>query len=71
MALTKEQMIGKGNLYLNEDTTEPEGSNTSRVPCRASWQLYTNGGTGKLKCRVCGVYVVDGGTPICQNTKKL
>lgn len=33
--------------------------------CEASWQLYTNGSIGKLRCRKCKVYVMDGGTPKC------
>ncbi len=33
--------------------------------CDANWQLYTNGAIGHLKCRKCGVYVTDGGTPKC------
>lgn len=55
------------NKHLSEDKTKQP--NTTKKPCSANWQLYTNGSIGKLKCRVCGVYVTDGGTPICQENK--
>jgi len=42
---------------------------TQNEKCGASWQLLTNGAIGKLKCRVCGVYVTDGGTPKCLKNK--
>lgn len=58
------------NKFITEDkTSEDKMMKTFQTKCDASWQLYTNGSIGKLKCRVCGVYVVNGGTPKCLKNK--
>ncbi|MCX6218318.1 hypothetical protein [Spirosoma sp.] len=36
------------------------------TPCRASWQIIsTNGAAFTVRCRICKVYLVNGGTPMC------
>ena len=57
------------NKYITEDKDQMTTKNTAiENDCGASWQLFTNGSIGKLKCRLCGVYVVNGGTPKCLNS---
>lgn len=55
------------NKHISEDefTDKPDDIYLQKIPCKANWQLYTNGSIGKLRCRKCKVYVVDGGTPKC------
>lgn len=55
------------NLPVSADENKnPTSDKTQQqVMCGASWQLYTDGAVGKLKCRICGVYVTNGGTPKC------
>ncbi len=43
----------------------PKEKMQQEVQCGANWQLMTNGSIGVLKCRHCGVYVTEGGTPKC------
>ncbi len=58
--------MNEENKFITEDDTEPNKDNMQfQVKCNANWQLYTNGSIGKLKCRKCGVYVINGGTPKC------
>jgi hypothetical protein len=54
------------NKHLSEDKdAKTKLNNSKEVECGANWQLYTNGSIGSLKCRKCGVYVTNGGTPKC------
>lgn len=44
----------------------PKDKMQHEVKCGANWQLILHGGNlGVLKCRHCGVYVTEGGTPKC------
>ena len=39
--------------------------------CGASWQTITISGVMyQTKCRICGVYVTEGGTPKCKRNEK-
>ena len=51
-------------------TKPPEDKMIKETECGASWQVITNGAMTKLKCRHCGVYVVNGGTPKCLKQNK-
>lgn len=60
---TKENLISLKEK-LNFETPGKDKTQLE-TRCGASWELLTNGSLGKLRCRYCGVYVVQGGTPKC------
>jgi len=64
---TEESLTEFINQVKSREITKTPSKEQTQLQeeCGANWQLITNGTLGKLRCRHCGVYVVNGGTPKC------
>lgn len=52
-------------LQIEINKQKPQDKLQKEVECGANWQVISNGSLTELRCRHCGVYVTNGGTPKC------